>query len=88
MFLYILRLIASYDGSTNLLGFYMAHPAVETEGDVAALVAAEAELSWVGERSPPLPIGVDVWWTWMDKRAVLKICSVFKVAFSKAWTRS
>ena len=42
-----------------------AHPAVETDGDVAELLAAEAEPSCVGERSPPppLPIGAEVWWT-------------------------
>ena len=32
------------------------------EGEVVALVAAEAEPSWLGGRAP-LPIGTEVWWT-------------------------
>ena len=53
---------------------FLAHPAVEIEGEVAALVATEAELSWVGERSPPLPIGAEAWWTLVDCRAMLLTC--------------
>ena len=54
---------------------FLAHPAVEIEGEVAALVATEAELSWVGERSPPLPIGAEAWWTLVDSQAMLSTSS-------------